>query len=291
MKRITVGTVFGVGAIVGLVAGLGIAIGHSMKWAEASRNSSGTMSAISGPYVSGTTISSAVLNGRFADIETEITQSLERSGKGAMLAPLRLTNGTFAAPSLTFDSDTDTGLYRIGANNLGVTAGGAKVLDVATTGLGVTGALSITNTGSAAANAATFFEASLANASSFALRLGKADTGASDGLGIYYTANATAANSKGCVAISGQTDTLCVDGNGKVIVGSSGTGIVGIEIKSCSTTGGACNVTVASGHTDCFCTDSTDSAVACQCRISGTTASSILVGSVADSKTVRSVSF
>jgi hypothetical protein len=154
----------------------------------------------------------------------------KRSRKGPMPAPLRLANGTFALPSLTFDSDTDTGIYRIGANNLGVTAGGgAKVLDVATTGLGVTGALSITNTGSAAANAATFFEASLANGNSFALRLGKADTGASDGVGFYYTSNATAANSKGCLAVSGQTDTLCVDGNGVVKVGGSGfgTGIPG----------------------------------------------------------------
>jgi hypothetical protein len=76
--------------------------------------------------------------------------------------------------------------------------------------------LSVAKSGTAAANAATFFEASLANGNSLALRLGKADTGASDGVGIYYTANATAANSKGCLAVSGQTDTLCVDGNGFV---------------------------------------------------------------------------
>ena len=48
-------------------------------------------------------------------------------------------NGTVAAPSLTFASDTDSGLYRIGANNIGVGVNGAKVLDVSTTGLGVVG--------------------------------------------------------------------------------------------------------------------------------------------------------
>jgi hypothetical protein len=213
---------------VSLVAVLVVVGGVTYKLATASRNSSGTYTTPS-TFVAGNVISAASMNANFADLATEMTDSLDRSGKGPMLAPLRITNGTFALPSLTFDTDTDTGIYRIGANNLGVTAAGAKVLDVATTGLGVTGALSITNTGSAAANAATFFEASLANGNSFALRLGKADTGASDGVGFYYTANATAANSKGCVAVSGQTDTLCVDGNGLVKVGGSGfgTGIAG----------------------------------------------------------------
>jgi hypothetical protein len=50
-----------------------------------------------------------------------------------------LANGTVAAPALYFSSDTDTGIYRIGANNIGVAANGAKVLDVGTAGLGVTG--------------------------------------------------------------------------------------------------------------------------------------------------------
>lgn len=53
-----------------------------------------------------------------------------------------LPNGTVAIPALNFTSDTDSGLYRIGANNLGIAANGAKVLDIGTTGLGVTGALS-----------------------------------------------------------------------------------------------------------------------------------------------------
>ena len=55
-------------------------------------------------------------------------------------------NGTAANPSLSFASDQDTGLYRIGANNIGVAVNGAKVLDVGTGGLVVD---------SIAANAAT----------------------------------------------------------------------------------------------------------------------------------------
>jgi len=50
-------------------------------------------------------------------------------------------NGSAANPSFAFLSNQNTGLYRIGANNIGVAANGAKVLDIATTGLTVTGAL------------------------------------------------------------------------------------------------------------------------------------------------------
>jgi hypothetical protein len=48
-------------------------------------------------------------------------------------------NGAVGTPSFTFVTDPDTGLYRIGANNIGVAANGAKVLDISPTGLGVTG--------------------------------------------------------------------------------------------------------------------------------------------------------
>ena len=50
-------------------------------------------------------------------------------------------DGLVGTPSITFSSDLDTGLYRIGANNLGVSANGSKVLDIGTTGLGVTGSI------------------------------------------------------------------------------------------------------------------------------------------------------
>lgn len=53
--------------------------------------------------------------------------------------------GTVSAPSITFADDTDLGLYRIGANNLGVAANGAKVLDISAAGLGVTGTLTSTD--------------------------------------------------------------------------------------------------------------------------------------------------
>jgi hypothetical protein len=60
------------------------------------------------------------------------------------LTGIEAGNGTVALPSVTFVSDLDSGIYRIGANEIGIGVGGAKVLDVTTTGLAVTGTLSST---------------------------------------------------------------------------------------------------------------------------------------------------
>lgn len=55
-------------------------------------------------------------------------------------------DGTVSLPAWSFVSDPDSGIYRIGANNIGVAVNGAKVLDIATTGLSITGATSTTTT-------------------------------------------------------------------------------------------------------------------------------------------------
>lgn len=84
-----------------------------------SRNSSGNYALPAGnPVVSGTTITTSWANNTLNDIASEVTDSLSRSGKGAMLAALELADGTVAAPALSFDTDPDCGLYRGGANDL-----------------------------------------------------------------------------------------------------------------------------------------------------------------------------
>lgn len=84
----------------------------------ASRNSGGTYSLPAGnPVVTGTVITSTWANTTLSDIKNEITNSLDRQGRGGMLAPLQLTNGTAAAPSLTFTSEPSSGLYRAGAGD------------------------------------------------------------------------------------------------------------------------------------------------------------------------------
>jgi hypothetical protein len=117
---------------------LGVALGLVFSFlppADASRNSSGTYALPTGnPVVPGTTISSTWANSTLGDISTELTDSLSRSGKGNMLAPLRLNSGTQAAPGLTWDVDPDTGLYRTGPDNVSMSTGATQVQSWTTTG-------------------------------------------------------------------------------------------------------------------------------------------------------------
>jgi len=88
-------------------------------------------------------------------------------------------SGTFGNPSLAFSADQTTGLYRIGASNIGVAAGGAKVLDVATTGLGVTGTLSVSGVATLGAGAIlnTPASATLTNATGLPISTGVSGLG------------------------------------------------------------------------------------------------------------------
>lgn len=67
--------------------------------------------------------------------------------------------GSVTAPGLTPPGDPNTGFYPIGADNIGVAAGGAKVLDIGTTGLGVTGTQTIATTAAGTALTITSTEA------------------------------------------------------------------------------------------------------------------------------------
>lgn len=102
------------------------------------RNGSGTYTKVN-TFTAGNTITAAGHNQNWDDLASEMTNSVAADGQTSMTGPLKAASGTVAAPSLTFASDPDSGLYRIGANNLGVAVSGSKVLDVATTGLTVTG--------------------------------------------------------------------------------------------------------------------------------------------------------
>jgi hypothetical protein len=64
-----------------------------------------------------------------------------------------LPNGSVGTPSITFDSDPDTGLYRFAANNLGLAANGALTAVVNTTGVAMQSGkkLSLDSAGTAAA--------------------------------------------------------------------------------------------------------------------------------------------
>jgi hypothetical protein len=73
-----------------------------------------------------------------------ITGSLGVVGNITSNNVLSLAAGTVLLPSLILATDTTSGMYRIGANNIGISISAAKVLDISSTGLSVTGALSST---------------------------------------------------------------------------------------------------------------------------------------------------
>ncbi|HWP27634.1 MAG TPA: phage tail protein [Xanthobacteraceae bacterium] len=78
------------------------------------------------------------------DIATALNTAFCRDGQASMSAPLKLAAGSVSAPSLTFAADTDSGIYRIAADNLGIAVNGSKVVDVSAAGATVTGAVDAT---------------------------------------------------------------------------------------------------------------------------------------------------
>lgn len=48
-----------------------------------------------------------------------------------------LNDGTAAAPSLAFSADTDTGIYRVGANDIGIAVNGAKAFEADPSNVGI----------------------------------------------------------------------------------------------------------------------------------------------------------
>ena len=93
----------------------------------------------SGISITGTLTSSGALTVTSGGIT--ITAGGLTLSAGVITAPA----GSVSAPTYTFASDTNTGFYRIGADNIGAAIGGTKILDISNTGLTVTGNLIATN--------------------------------------------------------------------------------------------------------------------------------------------------
>jgi hypothetical protein len=126
-----------------LAIAVGIALAGVGTIAYAGRSNAGTYTLPQSPFVSGTVISSATMNSQFGDIAQSLTESLDRNGRGPMLAPLRVQNGSNTAPSLSFNNDQDTGLYLVGDANPAVTVAGTKRQEWTSAGAAITGTLSV----------------------------------------------------------------------------------------------------------------------------------------------------
>lgn len=90
------------------------------------RNASGVYSLPAGnPVVAATQITVAWGNGTMSDLGSEMTNSLDRSGRGGMLASLKGVDGTAAAPLYSFTAEPTTGIFRAGAGILDFSALGS----------------------------------------------------------------------------------------------------------------------------------------------------------------------
>jgi len=108
------------------------------------RNGSGTYTLPSGnPVVAGTTIEATWANTTLNDLATEMTGSLSRSGSGGMTGPLRLDAGTAAVPALAWSTETTTGLYRAGTNDVRLAVATSDVMRWQAAGVSVTGTLGV----------------------------------------------------------------------------------------------------------------------------------------------------
>lgn len=87
------------------------------------------------PVITLTTITSAWANATMADLASEVTNSLDRSGRGSMLAPFKAFAGTSALPGVTWDLEQSSGLWRAGAADFRYTIGGVQVAGVTAAGL------------------------------------------------------------------------------------------------------------------------------------------------------------
>ena len=108
------------------------------------RNGSGTYSLPAGnPVVAGTTIEASWANTTLNDVATEMTGSLSRAGSGGMTGPLRLDAGTAAVPALAWSTETTTGLYRAGTNDVRLAVATSDVMRWQAAGVSVTGTLGV----------------------------------------------------------------------------------------------------------------------------------------------------
>lgn len=109
-----------------------------------SRNSSGVYTLPTGnPVVTNTLITTAWANPTMADLASELTNSLDRNGRGGMLAPFKLIDGSAAAPAFSFQTEPSTGFYRYALNDFRVSVGGSDVVKFTPTGLSVNQGLGV----------------------------------------------------------------------------------------------------------------------------------------------------
>lgn len=93
-------------------------------------NGSGTFG-LSDTVTANTDATADETNAILTDLANGVNNAIAKDGQNAMSAPLKLAAGSDSNPSLTFNSDPDTGMYRKSGNTIGISVGGsdAAVID------------------------------------------------------------------------------------------------------------------------------------------------------------------
>jgi hypothetical protein len=79
------------------------------------------------------------------DIGTGIDASINADGQSTITGALKGADGTAALPAYSFSADLNSGFYRIGSDNLGLSLGGTKRIDFGTAGTVIAGTFDATS--------------------------------------------------------------------------------------------------------------------------------------------------
>jgi len=133
------------------------------------RNSSGVYTLpASNPVAPNTIIATSWANPTMSDIGTELTNSLDRNGRGGMLAPFRISDGLVNTPGLAFTNEPATGIWRPGTGAMSVSVQGQNVATFYVKRFDLADGSTVTgNFSSATLTDRVFFQTNVLNGSSF----------------------------------------------------------------------------------------------------------------------------
>lgn len=108
-------------------------------------NGSGTFTLAEAAFVPNTVISSTVMNSDLSDLATNgLTNAVTKDGQTTITGAFKGFSGSVGLPMYSFSADTDSGIYRIAANNIGISVNATKILDIGIAGMSVVGTLAST---------------------------------------------------------------------------------------------------------------------------------------------------
>lgn len=138
-------------------------------------------------------------------------------------------DGTVGAPSITFSADTDTGIYRIGANSLGIAAGGAlaATFSSAAVTLASAGSAAVSSTSTLTLDAGTTLTMTAGAGQPVTLAVDLTTSGTGGAVGITAGETTDSASNGGTVTITGGIggpSGSAVGGNVALVGGARGGG-------------------------------------------------------------------